>query len=363
LKIIGILLLCILGLILLILLTTLLVPIRYRVEAQHGEQLFYLKGRVSWLLHIVHVRISHIEGQLHIQARLFGYVIYDNRKPRKSKKTKVAKGSKRSERTSKMVKSKPVNKKIAKIKTAKRKAANSNAETSQNESKVHPAIKSDSVLDIDNMNEREILISKEVQTEQKTVTVQNGPRAVVPEAIKTSEGQAETDNKEGAERKSFFKKIWERIKSLKNRIVSSIMEWKTKVIRIFSTITAFRFKLDLILKFLKDEMNKKGMHLTFSSLKKLLKHILPTKLISKITFGTGDPCSTGQALGALSIFYSFYGDKVSITPDFERNIFEGKHFAKGRIRLVTILIIVVKLIFDKRFKQLKNNFIILKEAL
>ncbi len=165
------------------------------------------------------------------------------------------------------------------------------------------------------------------------------------------------------EHKSFFQKLKERIRRIRDKIVSTISEWKAKILRIFATISSFRNKLDLILNFLRDELNKEGMHLTFSSLKRLLKHVLPTKLKSKLIFGTGDPCSTGQALGAMSILYSFYGDKIQITPDFERNILEGEHFARGRIRLVTILIIVVKLILDKKFKQLKNNFMILKEAL
>jgi hypothetical protein len=326
-----------------------LVPIRYLVAIEHGEQLFYLKGRISWLLHIVNVSVSHIEGILHIKARLFGYVVYDNLKPRK-KKPKATKGSKEPSNKAvhkKAVKNKAFTKKVAEKKAAERKIEPLQSDTSVlvndtvdqsprivEDRKEHPVIKTDSVQEKVIKKEQESVISKEMP-------------------IMLSEEHP----------KSFFKKLWERMKGYKERIASIIQEWKAKLIRIFTTISSFRFKLDLILGFLRDEINKEGMHLTFASLKKLLKHILPTRLKSKIIFGTGDPCSTGQALGAMSILYSFYGDKISITPDFEHSIFEGKHLAKGRIRLVTILIIVVKLIYDKRFKQLKNNFIILKEAL
>jgi hypothetical protein len=164
-------------------------------------------------------------------------------------------------------------------------------------------------------------------------------------------------------RKSFFKKVLERIHGIRDKTITAFKEWKVKLSRIFSTIATFKFKFDLILSFLRDEMNKDGMRVTFTSLKRMVKHILPTTLRSKLIFGTGDPCSTGQALGAMSILYSFYGDKIQITPDFFKNRLEGNHFAKGRIRLGTILIIVVKLMFDRKFKQLKNNFMILKEAL
>ena len=103
--------------------------------------------------------------------------------------------------------------------------------------------------------------------------------------------------------------------------------------------------------------------MTYGSIGKLLKHILPRKLKANIIYGTGDPCSTGQILGALSILYSMYGDRVTIIPDFENQRFEGNAMARGRIRLVTILIIVIKLILDKRFRQLRNNVRLLKEAL
>ena len=335
LKIIGILLLCVLGLILLLLLTTLLVPIRYRVAIEHGENLFYLKSRVSWLLHVVHLNISHIEGILHIQARLFGFIVYDNQKPKKPKE-------KKSSEKKKVVREKAVKKSIGK-KTAKN-------TTTRNQ----------------NIKNEQAAQTKHGLTETPEASVE--PSVPVIEVKERSANQ--TIGKDSAsspssekERKSVFQKLKERVKDIRIRIATFIREMKEKISRILTTISSYRNKLDLILCFLRDEINKQGMHITFSSLKRLLKHILPTKLRSKLIFGTGDPCSTGQALGVMSILYSFYGDRIRITPDFERSILEGQHFAKGRIRLVTVLIIVVKLIFDKKFKQLKNNFIILKEAL
>lgn len=387
LKIIGILLLCILGLILLLLLTTLFVPIRYRVAAQHGENLFYLKGRIHWLLHIVHLSVSHIEGQLHIQARLFGFIVYDNHKPKKPKVTKN-KEIKKKETKKKVVKNKVVNNKAVKKKTVKNKVASNKVakrnedlkectvrkvdrDTSSSASKLESKLSQDTIIPnatdtVDNMKtveEKASWISTDTITEREITAVQKEAQTVKTDHINSSEENTASADRVRIERKSFFHKLLERIRSIRDKIVSTFLEWKAKIGRSFSTVSSFRFKLKLILNFLRDEMNKEGMHLTFSSLKRLLKHVLPTKLKSKLTFGTGDPCSTGQALGAMSILYSFYGERIQITPDFERSILEGEHFARGRIRLVTILIIIVKLIFDKRFKQLKNNFIILKEAL
>ena len=360
LKIIGILLLCVLGLILLILLTTLFVPIRYRVAAKHGEDIFYLKGRIHWLLHIVHLNVSHIEGQLHIQARLFGFLIYDNLKPKKPKESRKKKINKKS-----------LKKKTDKMKTTKKKASsestittnaadhadrkNTSAERASKTS--NASITEHGIATVQTQKEIEKTEIERTENERTETAIET------TENIKSSQENSAFTARDRRERKSILRKLLERIRSIRDKIVSTFLKWKERIRQVCSTVSSFRFKLDLISKFLRDELNKEGMHLTFSSLKKLLKHVLPTKLKSRLTFGTGDPCSTGQALGAMSILYSFYGDRIQIIPDFERNILEGEHFAKGRIRLVTILIIVVKLILDKRFKQLKNNFIILKEAL
>jgi hypothetical protein len=340
------------------------------VAVQHGENLFYLKGRINWLLHIVHLSVSHIEGLLHIQARLFGFIVYDNLNPKKPKETKEKIVKKKSVRKKtakeKIVKEKIVKERIAKektvkIETVKKKVASNKATKKNAELKKYTPIISDTAEDRKTIEEKASVVSKDSITEHRITIEQKVSQTAKTDHIKSSEDNAA--NRDRQERKSFFQKLQERSRRIRDKIVSTFLDWKTKMGKIFSTVSSFRFKMDLILNFLRDELNKEGMHLTFSSLKRLLKHILPTKLKSKVTFGTGDPCSTGQALGAISILYSFYGDRIQITPDFERNILEGEHFAKGRIRLVTILIIVVKLIFDKKFKQLKNNFIILKEAL
>ncbi len=342
LKIIGILLLCVLGLILLILMTTMLVPIRYRVAAKHGEKLFYLKGRVNWLLHIVHLGFSYIEGELHITARLFGFIVYDNLKPRKPKKPKKIKEAKKKSAGSKNARRK------SDSKPSMRKVGDTSSDTL--DLPIEPSVK---LPEEDNISKESI---------RTPITTDTAFHKSTADEKERERGKASTV-KGKPERKSLFQKLLEWIRRIKDKIISIFQKWKAKISQTIATVSRLRHRLDLIVDFLRDELNKEGMHITFSSIKRLIKHILPTKLSVKLTFGTGDPCSTGQALGALSILYSFYGDKIQITPDFERSVLEGEYLVVGRIRLVSILIIVVKLILDKRFKQLKNNFMILKEAL
>ena len=82
----------------------------------------------------------------------------------------------------------------------------------------------------------------------------------------------------------------------------------------------------------------------------LLKKIKPSKIEGNVIFGTGDPASTGQAVGAIAALYGIFPEKMHITPDFEEKKYEGTIRAKGKIRLIWVVIIVVKLIIDKNFR-------------
>lgn len=348
LKIIGVILLAVLALLLFLLLVVLLVPVRYRLRASHGESL-YLKGRVSWLLHLVHISATHMEGVLHIRARILGFIVYDNLRPPKPKKEKAKKAEKYSAKkrsvsneksgdiAKKRVSDVIENKSVIKEDDIK-KAADNNTEDNNAEHGITE-------------HRKEVISNKE----QNNTEINNAK--INPAESRNRENKSFHKLKNIPERlKAAYRKALDRIKAFRERI-------RSKYEKLKNIITDIRHKWDLIYNFWMDELNKQGMKYTFQSVKKLLKHILPTKLKSELIIGTGDPYSTGQVLSIISFFYGFYGDKVSVIPDFENSRFEGKHYARGRIRAATILLIVGRLLIDKRFKYLKKNFIILKEAL
>lgn len=407
LKIIGILLLAVLGLLLLVLLIVLLVPVRYRVKAEHGDKLLTAEGRVHWLLHLVNVRFTYLEGVFHIRAGILWFTIYDNLKPKAPKKPKSEKTSKgekisKSEKTSKgekiskagkttkvettkaLKKAEAVDRLEARISELKKKTEKSEnskmiekkkeAVTSENVKKSEPDGKIETTMKPGASGNTVTIRNTETPGETEKAGFILEDKRPEPVAVKPIDRQDNDDGKEAGglfdKIIKCFKEIIEKIKSFMAKVHNLIDKVKAfregfinKIKSILESAADIKRKAGLIFDFIKDEYNKQGFRITFASLKKLLKHILPTKLRSRIVFGTGDPCSTGQALGAMSILYSFYGDKIQIVPDFENQRLEGKHYARGRIRLVTILIIVIKLILDKRFKHLRMNFQILKEAL
>ena len=85
LKIIGIALLCVLGLLLLAILLVLFVPLRYRIEGKKEETL-EAKARVTWLLHFVNAELSYA-ASLNLRIKILGICFYDRLK-KKAKEEK-----------------------------------------------------------------------------------------------------------------------------------------------------------------------------------------------------------------------------------------------------------------------------------
>ncbi|NLP35295.1 MAG: DUF2953 domain-containing protein [Clostridiales bacterium] len=328
LKIIGTIILVLLGILLLLLTTVLVVPVRYRLSVKLNDTL-YLNGTVSWLLHILHTKISIVESRPHVIIRIAGFVIYDSEKPKRPRKRRYN------------------NKK----KTTEKKSNIKEGETSK-------SLRASKVTQIDNKtiinNENNNLNINNTEGDDKEPSIVHTDNKGINNVKK---------NKEKQKRETLLERVINKIRNLLKRITDLFRNLRIRINSFFQSFLNRKRQSGLIIDFLRDELNKDGFRFIFGSIKKLLKHILPRKLKASILYGTGDPCSTGQILGGLGILYSFYGDKLQITPDFENRRLEGSLDARGRIRLITILIIVIKLILDRRFKQLKNNLITLKEAL
>lgn len=82
----------------------------------------------------------------------------------------------------------------------------------------------------------------------------------------------------------------------------------------------------------------------------LLKKIKPSKIEGNVVMGTGDPASTGQMIGAIAAIYGFLPEKLNIVPDFEEKKFEGNLHVKGKLRLIHVAVIAIRLIADRNVR-------------
>ena len=96
--------------------------------------------------------------------------------------------------------------------------------------------------------------------------------------------------------------------------------------------------------------SKPAVEKLFGQLWYLLKKIKPSKIEGDVVFGTGDPATTGKVIGAIAAVYEFFPEKLHIVPDFEEQRYEGHIRARGKIRLIHVVIIAIRLIADKNFR-------------
>jgi hypothetical protein len=119
---------------------------------------------------------------------------------------------------------------------------------------------------------------------------------------------------------------------------------------ICDTIKKIKTEVDFYKKLWDRQETKDALNNVFGQLLYLLKKIKPSKIEGDLVFGTGDPATTGQAIGAIAALYGFFPEKLHITPDFEEKKYEGNIHVKGKLRLIHVVIIAVKLIADRNFR-------------
>lgn len=359
LKLIGIILLSILGIILFLILIVLFVPVRYRMEAEWNDE-FLAKAKIGWLFRALYVRITFTGGKLRMILRIFGRVFYDSDKPKEKIKKDIKRGAAKIGRKAAgqaeelvepekggLTKPQPKSRTDTDTgKSAEKQDVNQTAQPEINQEAAGKAKDGQSIGKTDVFTER----SRREKSREP-----DGGR-VFDKASK------EEDGKTGRV-KRFFQGIVAGLKSFYHKIKNFFLKIKSIFSDINDKVTRIRAVWHKCREFLDEKSNRAGLKHIYNSLRKSLRHIRPGTVRAEIEFGTGDPCMTGQALGAAAVFIACYGKAVQITPDFENEIWKGTLFLKGRIRLFTLLIICIKLILDKNFRHLVKNFRDLKEEL
>ena len=118
LKILGILIAVVFGVILLAILLILCVPLCYRGRVCYGPQAFTVTAGISWLLFVLRVNISYLGDTPVIAARVFGIPVYRSDRKKQKERKKVPKTGKTTEKTAEkkaplQTAAEPVNEKVS----------------------------------------------------------------------------------------------------------------------------------------------------------------------------------------------------------------------------------------------------------
>ncbi|MBQ6376345.1 MAG: DUF2953 domain-containing protein [Lachnospiraceae bacterium] len=336
--IIGKILLIILLVILVLLLLILFVPFRYTVSADGKDKTVHGQACVSWLLRLVSVSLDFSKGDPAIPdgkrmtLRIFGI------SPAEVKRN-LARKKKQKEREEKK-------EKIEKIK----------AEDPER----YEEMKSRALQKKEEKEQEKIQKAEEAKARKEAEAAERAREEKRLERLKIY-----------AKQRMGYMRRWIRAfsQSLRfafaavifgiielSRLPAALSVW---IGRIASETAAFFDSLSQISWFLTDSRTGNALSHVKRKIGEILRHIWPGKLDGEITFGLGDPSTTGMALAAASAAWPLYGGSVRISPDFEEKRFDGAVTLKGRVRLITIVCILLTAFFNRNvlyvYRYYKKN--------
>lgn len=334
LKIIGITMLVILGLLLLILALVLFVPIFYRVRVIHSPEKTEVKARVSFLFPLLLATVQYLKkaveavqdspkkSPLTYKVRIFGAALLDSERPKKKKKEK-----------------KPKEKKAGKGKASEGLEAGQAGGNPEEDA-------------LGQTGALELLGTESTVMGQESNDASVGHDTVPADGVEqdsqvsgNAEQTVQASETEEQPKVGFFEKI--RLK------IQKIRETITKVI---AKIKKLLHQKDEVLRILGEPSSKQAIAHTWDKVKRLFKHILPRKIKGYVKFGADNPATTGQVTGIISVLYAKTGYVLDFQPNFTEKELECDVELRGHIQVFTLLVIVLKVVLNKEFRRLLKRF-------
>lgn len=304
LKIIGILLLVLLGIVLFVILSGLFVPLRYTAAGEKFGENTKVRIKLTWFLRIFRVEFNYPEPGSFTLKVLFFTVFDSKAEPRKAK-------------------------------VKKRKRLPEHAEEA-------PAAE-------DNKKEEEAPGGEDGAAE-------------APDQHENGRDMQEERAEAIPEKIPFFIKL----RQIPEKIIGFLKKIHKFFRNIKYTISALCDRIKKIFRNLqyykelwqgeqaKAVMRKCGLHAG-----KIFRSFMPRKCRISVRLGTGQPDLTGYILAVNGMLYPWIGDTVVIEPDFEKVILEGSFYLQGRITFFILLKAALSIYFDKNtryvIKKLKAN--------
>ena len=312
LKIIGILLLVILGLI--------LVPITYKVRAERKDGVIQVRAVAGWMFRLlsVHYRLHTSQEPMQLlQGRILGIPVWKPLEPKKEKPKKAEKKSKEKQSKPKQMEAKQLEQK-AEVKSS------------------------------DKAKER---LKKDLTPGTAVVTVpQSEPEVSRQEQPQDKKAQTKPP------RQSILKKLLYAIRRIYGKITAIGRGLFSLVVKLLHMPEKASETIGTLTDFWNLEENVKARESIWRELKFLWKHSRPRKADLTLHFGFEDPSWTGQCMGVLSILNVWYPGRIFLKPEFEQEIFEGTLYIKGHMMLAVPLLSIFRLWRDENVMKMYRRF-------
>lgn len=194
----------------------------------------------------------------------------------------------------------------------------------------------------------------------ETVSIQSEGAAKLQEGGQSANPVSDGQSGEEPEKKpSILRRIKEILRKLYAKLrdgKEQLTAWLRTMREVYRTLRKKAHSLRELIDILRSDHGKAFICIAKENMIHLLRQLRPRSVKGEIHFGTGDPCSTGEVLGILAVVYAWTGITVKVTPDFMEKCLEGQVRMRGRIRIVTLIRIALRIIWNKEGKRLQREF-------
>ncbi len=180
---------------------------------------------------------------------------------------------------------------------------------------------------------------------------ENPPSEEAPCAEQSEGGAEENPPSEEGPRIAITvgEKLEDWINNLSDSLAERLEHIEQSMEETLEKIEGIRAKLSHYGTLLSDARTQRLIQTLMKKIWGILRYIAPTKLRANLHFGMESPYQTGQICMAASLLYPVYRDAIQLEPDFEQRVLEGDFFLKGRIRLGHFVFVVLQVLVNRDF--------------
>ncbi len=330
LKIIGIIIAVLLGLVILTVAAVLFVPIRYVVKAQYKDGIPVIQAKVTWLFHLLRIKcLFNLEEGLNVRVKIFFFNLKSSKKDSKEEEH--------------------IEKKDTKKRRKKKEHSVFDEEEHQFDEEDIFFDKPEESIDIAAMEDMDVHNNQIMDSDIEASGIEVNQENIEDEEHLFETGVFEEDVKEHEKiKKNIFLIIKNKIMDIIQKIIALIQQLKM-------TKENLKQKTEAFSNMINDPKNREMVSFLWVQVKKILKILKPKKVEAYIHFGLKDAQTTGKAAMYAASLYGFIGKNITIYPDFEQEIIEGTIYIKGSIQLFPIGIIALKVYRNKQVRKYINK--------
>lgn len=151
----------------------------------------------------------------------------------------------------------------------------------------------------------------------------------------------------------FFRKLW----AVFLAVGQQLKRQAEKLRRLFHSLSELKAKLSHYIEIWQEEETQTLIRSLKGYLFYLLHHIRPRRGRGYLKYGFPDPALTGQLTGLFYVLRPLAFSELALEPVFETDeiLLEGDLVIRGHIRLVHLVRVGLKLLFDKNLKHFRQR--------